>query len=83
MLEIKPVFTQGNATIAEMVARGTHKGELMGIAPTDQQVEINICNVLETRDEKAYREREYMDMLEVMNQLGVVRLPGAVGKTAR
>lgn len=82
VLEIKQVYTQGNTAIAEMVARGTHKGELMGIAPTNRPVQIDICNVMETRDGKIYREREYMDMLAIMNQLGVVRLPGAVGKTA-
>lgn len=82
VLEIKRVFAQGNTAIAEMHARGTHKGELMGIAPTGRHVEIDICNVVETRDGKAYREREYMDMLAIMNQLGVVRLPGAVRKTA-
>ncbi len=76
VLEVRRVYTQGDTAIAEMVAKGTHRGELMGIAPTGKPVEITICNVAEIRDGKLYREREYMDMLTMMTQLGVVSLPG-------
>ena len=76
-LEVKKVYTQGDTAIAEMVGRGTHNGELMGIAPTGKSVEIVICNVMELRDGKVYREREYMDMLSMMSQMGVVKAPGA------
>lgn len=82
VLEIKHVFAQGNTAIAEMIGRGTHRGNFMGIAPTGRKVEINICNVMEIRDGKAYREHEYMDMLTIMNQLGVTTLPGQATKTA-
>ena len=75
-LEVKNVYTEGNIAIAEMIGRGNHKGELMGIGPTDKPVEIVICNVIELRDGKVYREREYMDMLTMMTQLGVVKAPG-------
>jgi steroid delta-isomerase-like uncharacterized protein len=75
-LELKRLHTQGDVAIAEMVARGTHGGELMGIAATQRPVEINICNVMELRDGKVYREREYMDMLTLMSQIGVYTAPG-------
>jgi steroid delta-isomerase-like uncharacterized protein len=81
-LEIKRVFIQGNTAVAEMVGRGTHKGELMGVAPTHRRIEILICNVVELRDGKVYREREYMDMLTIMSQLGAVTLPGQAAGTA-
>ncbi|MBI5285700.1 MAG: ketosteroid isomerase, partial [Chloroflexi bacterium] len=35
------------------------------------------CNVLEVRDGKIYREREYMDMFTMMAQLGVAGIPAA------
>ena len=76
-LEIKNVYVQGSTAICEFVARGTHGGELMGIAPTGRRVELSICNVMEVRDGKAYREREYMDLMHMMVQLGVVTAPGA------
>lgn len=70
-LEVKRVLTEGDTAIAEMVGRGTHEGEFMGVPPTHRRVEVPICNVIEVRDGKAYREREYMDMLAIMTQLGV------------
>ena len=70
-LEVRKVYVQGDTAVAEMVARGTHKGPLMGIPPTNKTVEITICNVAEVRDGKLYREREYMDMLHMLSQLGV------------
>ena len=75
-LEIKRTYTQGDVAIVEMTAHGTHKGELMGIAPTGRPVEILICNIIEVRNGKIYREREYMDMLSMMVQIGAAKPPG-------
>ena len=73
--EIKKVVVQGDTAVAEFVARGTHKGDLMGVKPTGKRVEITICNIIELRDGKAYREREYMDTLAMFSQLGINRFP--------
>jgi steroid delta-isomerase-like uncharacterized protein len=82
-LEIKRVHVAGNTAIAELLATGTHRGDLMGVAPTGKRVELNICNVLEVRDGKALREREYMDVMTMMGQLGVVQGPAAKAATAK
>jgi steroid delta-isomerase-like uncharacterized protein len=74
-LEVKHVYTQGNTAVAEMVGRGTHTGEFMGIAPTGRRVEVLICNVIELREGKVHHEREYVDMLAVLTQLGVAQAP--------
>ena len=71
VIEIKHVYMQGDTAIAELVARGTHHGDLMGIPPTGRSVEINMCNVMELRDGKIHREREYFDRLTMLEQLGV------------
>jgi steroid delta-isomerase-like uncharacterized protein len=76
-VEVERVHVAGDTAVAEVVARGTHGGDLMGIAPTGKKVEIRICNVVELRDGKVYREREYMDTLVMMVQLGAVKLPGS------
>jgi steroid delta-isomerase-like uncharacterized protein len=74
--EITRVHFEGDTSIAEFVARGTHNGELLGIAPTGRTIEVNICSVVEVKDGKAYREREYFDMLTMLVQLGVASRPG-------
>jgi steroid delta-isomerase-like uncharacterized protein len=75
-IEVRRIHTAGDVSIAECVARGTHKGELMGVAPTGKPVEILLCNVMEVRGGKIYREREYMDMLALLSQIGAVTAPG-------
>jgi len=74
-LEIQRIHTVGDVAITEFVARGTHRGDLMGIAPTGRQITMPVCNVIEVRDGKIYAEREYMDMLHMMQQLGVAPAP--------
>ncbi|HEX4997387.1 MAG TPA: ester cyclase [Terriglobia bacterium] len=75
-VEIKWVVAQGDVSVCEFVASGTHNGELMGIAPTGKHVEIRVCKVMETRDNKIYRDRDYMDLLGLMIQIGAVQFPG-------
>ena len=65
----------GDTVLVEFIGRGTHRGDLMGIAPTGRSVTIPVCEVLELRDGKIYREREYMDMVTIMVQVGVTRVP--------
>jgi len=74
-LEVRKTYTQGSTAICEMVGRGTHKGPFSGIAPTDRPVEVVICDVVELRDGKIYREREYLDMASILEQLGVTSIP--------
>lgn len=68
--EIRLYEADGEVTI-ECVGRGTHTGELMGIAPTGKQVQIPFCEVLEVRDGKVCSEHQYLDMLTILQQLGV------------
>jgi len=76
-LELERLHVAGDTAIAEMVARGTHGGDLMGIAATGKKVELRICNVMELKDGKVYREREYMDLATLLAQIGATALPAA------
>jgi predicted ester cyclase len=57
--------------VIEFTASGTQTGELSGIPPTGRSVSADVCNVVEVRDGKIYREREYYDVMGLMQQLGV------------
>ena len=81
-IEITSVCVSGDTAVAEFVARGTHQGELMGVAPTGKPIEIRVCNVAEVRDGKVYREREYMDMMTMLVQIGAATPPGGKAQTA-
>ena len=73
--DIQKITASGDIAIVEFIGRGTHTGDLMGIAPTGRQVTIPVCDILEIRDGKIIAEREYMDMLTMMQQLGVAPVP--------
>ena len=70
-MDVKQVHTAGDTSVFEFVATGTHTGDLMGMAPTGKGITMPVCNVIEVRDGKIYREREYYDTMHLMTQLGV------------
>ena len=70
-IEIQHLHAAGDTAIMEFIGRGTHTGDLMGIAPTGRQMTINVCTILTVRNDKIVSEREYMDMMTMMQQLGV------------
>src|SRR5438270_13260397 len=42
-LEVDRVHVAGNVAIAEMTGSGTHKGDFLGIAPTNRSATMKIC----------------------------------------
>jgi len=76
-VEILNAKEAGDTALIEFVGRGSHGGDLMGIAPTGRPVNIPICEVTEVRDGKVYRVRQYLDFANVMAQLGVTTVPSA------
>ena len=74
--EITMSCAQRDTAVCEFRVTGTHGGDLMGVAPTGKSLDLLVCNVIELRDGKVYREREYLDSLEMWVQLGVLRRPG-------
>ena len=74
-IDVEHIHVAGETAVVEFIGKGTHKGDLMGIAPTGRQMSINVCTVLTIRNGKIVTEREYMDMLSLMQQLGVAAMP--------
>lgn len=70
-IEIRRILDCGSCATVEITGRGTHTGDLMGITPTGRPVAVPVCNIMEIRDGKIYAEHEYMDMLVMMQQLGI------------
>jgi len=70
-LEVRTRYTCGDdVSIIEFIGRGTQEGELMGVPPTGRSLAVWACDVIEVRDGKIYREREYMDTQSILRQLG-------------
>jgi len=70
-LDVQHVHSAGDTAIVEFIGKGTHRGDLAGIAPTGRRMELPVVTVLEIRDGKIHTEREYFDSGYMMQQLGV------------
>jgi steroid delta-isomerase-like uncharacterized protein len=64
--------TDGEVSIIEFRGTGTHQAELQGIPATGKSIDVHVIDVITVRDGKVLSEREYYDMLGMMQQLGVI-----------
>ena len=71
-IDLRQIHTAGDTAIVEFTGRGTHSGDLMGIAPTGRHISIPVITVLTVRGGRIVSEREYMDMAHIVRQLGVM-----------
>jgi steroid delta-isomerase-like uncharacterized protein len=74
-IDIQKVVAAGDTAVVEFIGQGTHNGDLMGVPPTGRTISIPVCDVLEIKDGKIFSEHEYIDIMTMMQQLGVVPAP--------
>ena len=73
---VEDIIAEGDKVVQRFTARGTHKGEFMGIPPTGKQVTITGIAIDRIAGSKIVENWANMDMLGMMVQLGVVPPPG-------
>ena len=73
------IIAEGDKVVSRWTARGTHRGELMGIAPTGNGVTIKGIDVLRIAEGRIVERWAQFNDLEVMQQLGAVPVPGQEG----
>jgi steroid delta-isomerase-like uncharacterized protein len=69
---IEDQFAEGDRVVARWTARGTHKGELMGIPATGKPVVVTGIDIYHIRSGKAVESWINWDALGMMQQLGVI-----------
>jgi len=69
---LEDVIAEGDKVVVRWTWRGTHKGEYMGIAPTGKQVTLTGIGIVRIEGGKAIEEWGEMNMMGMMQQLGVV-----------
>ena len=70
------VVAEGDKVVSRWTARGTHQGDLLGIAPTGNGVTIKGIDVLRIAGGRIVERWAQSNDLELMQQLGVVPAPG-------
>ena len=71
-LTVEDIIAEGETVVARWSCRGTHKGELNGIAPTGKHVNITGISIARFTNGKMSEGFVNWDALSLMQQLGVV-----------
>jgi steroid delta-isomerase-like uncharacterized protein len=71
-LTIEEIIAEGDTVMARWSCRGTHKGDLGGIAPTGKQINISGITVARLANGKLAEAHVNWDALGLMQQLGAV-----------
>ena len=82
-LTIEDIIAEGETVMARWSCRGTHKGDLSGIAPTGKQFTISGISVARFTNGKMVEGWVNWDALGLMQQLGVVSELGKTKAAAR
>ena len=69
---VEDLIAEGDKVVTRFTARGTHKGDLMGIAPTGKQGTVTGISISRIVNGKVVEDWTEEDMLGMMQQLGVV-----------
>jgi predicted ester cyclase len=75
-ITLDDLIAEGDKVVARFTARGTHKGAMMGMAPTGKRVTVTAIDIVRISQGKIVEHWESMDQLGMMQQLGVIPPPG-------
>ncbi len=77
---IEELISAGDKVVVRMLFTGTHKGEFQGIPPTGNKIEASVILIFRIEDGKVVELRREIDMLGLMQQLGMEIKPKEAGK---
>lgn len=69
---VKDVFGMENKLVKHWNFKGTHTGVFFGIPATNKKVDIDGVTLVRMEDGKIAEERDFLDNLEFMQQLGLI-----------
>jgi predicted ester cyclase len=70
--EIRHLIAEGDLVAEHFTARGTQRGELMGVAPTGREVVLNGVNIFRIAGDRIVERWGQLDELGLLRQLGLV-----------
>lgn len=65
-------IAEGDKVVTRKVFHGTHRGELMGIAPTGREVQIEVIDIVRLEDGQIVEHWNVVDRLGLLQQLGAL-----------
>ena len=77
---LEDLVAEGDKVAAMWTFRGTHRGELMGIAPTGKEVAVTGISVFRVADGRIAENWVQSDLLGLLQQLGAIPTPGQASR---
>lgn len=71
-ISLEEIVAEGNRVFSIYRQTGTHEGELMGIEPTNEKMDLKIAALATFENGKVVEQFDTYDSLELLKQLGVV-----------
>jgi steroid delta-isomerase-like uncharacterized protein len=78
-VSVEDMIAEGDRVVTRVRLRGTHQAELMGIAPTERQIEVKGVTIHRIEGDKIVEQWQFHDDLGLMRQLGAVPEPTQEG----
>lgn len=69
--DVLRTIAQGAFVVTQWRSSGTHRGELLGMAPTGRRSTVHGCTVIEFKNDKAARIWDYWDFGTTLRHLGL------------
>ena len=73
---IEQQVAAGNTVVSHWRCRGTHRGDLMGVAPTGKSIEVEGISILRFENGRINHQTTIWDALGLMQQIGAVAALG-------
>jgi steroid delta-isomerase-like uncharacterized protein len=77
---IEDIIAEGDKVVVHWAGRGTHRGELMGLPPTNKEASAAGIDILRYEGGKRVETWRQWDTLGMLQQLGVLPTPGQGGR---
>ncbi len=75
LIAVEDAIAEGDKVVTRWAGHGTHRGELMGIAPTGEPIAVTGITIHRIEGGKIVEEWELFDTLGLMRQIGAVPPP--------
>ena len=76
VLTVEDQIAEGDKVVTRFTARGTHRGELMGIPPTGVKVVVTGISIDRFVGGRSVESWTHYDFMSLLKQLGVLTAPG-------
>ena len=71
------VLAEGDSVATQMIYRGTHTGEFLGVPPSGKRVAVDEIQIMRIRDGMIVERRSVIDMISLLAQIGATEIPAS------